>query len=294
MLKGFKARERGFSHIQNGKPCQDAAEFFIGSKKHTGLAIAAVADGHGGDKYFRSEIGSNLAVKIATQELKDFYHCFLSEPGQSALLDVSQMDDKRLKTNIERIEDGIVRLWRKVVAEHARQFPWTEDETAFCASHKIALPDPDTEDLFSAYGTTLIAALMAPGFWFATQIGDGLCVVLDPDGKPRLAIPEDDEQGFGYTHSICASNAAEKFQRAYGLYADAAPIAGITVATDGVADSFTSAGYLTFTADLRENFVKTPEDTAKELQAYLPKLSEQGSRDDCAIAGIFSVGNPEE
>jgi hypothetical protein len=292
MFIAFKARERGFSHIQRGRPCQDAAACYP-VRSETPVGFAAVADGHGGTKYFRSDTGSRLAVRIAERELWGFHKCFSQAgPDQPAPLDASEIDDRLLEKNIVRIEQDIVRCWREAVEKHAGDNPWTEPELAFCAENEIALPDP--EDLFSVYGTTLIAALATPDFWFATQIGDGLCIVLDPDGKPRAAIPPDEEQGFGYTNSICTANAAEKFQRAFAVYAGSAPISGITVATDGVADSFTPDDYLAFTAELRENFIKTPRDTAKGLQTYLATLSERGSRDDCAIAGIFRVKKPEE
>jgi serine/threonine protein phosphatase PrpC len=292
MFITFKARERGFSHIQKGMPCQDAAACYPVRPKPS-VGFAAVADGHGGAKYFRSDTGSHLAVRTAERELQNFHKCFFQAgPDKPAPLDASKIDGRLLEKNIVRIEQDIIRRWREAVEKHARDNPWTESELAFCAENKIALPD--TENLFSVYGTTLVAALAMPDFWFATQIGDGLCVVLDQDGKPRAAIPPDEEQGFGYTNSICAANAAEKFQRAFAVYAGSAPISGITVATDGVADSFTPDDYLAFTAELRKNFIRTPKDTAKELQAYLATLSERGSRDDCAIAGIFRVEKQKE
>jgi hypothetical protein len=281
MLIGFSACEIGFSHIRDGKLCQDAAANQIGDGKKVG--IAAVADGHGGAKYFRSNVGSELAVKIARSELWKFYNLFLPKSGHPARLDVEHIPTRYLEENIRRMEQEIIRRWREAVEQHIGENPWTEEELRKCVELKIDLSD--NEKLFSIYGTTLLAALVAPDYWLAIQIGDGLCVLIVEDSAARAAIQTDDAQGFGYTNSLCDSRSAEKFRHSFGRD----KILGVTVATDGVVDSFLPENYLDFNLKLRENFVQTSKKAQKELQAYLPKLSEQGSRDDCAISVLFHV-----
>jgi len=64
---------------------------------------------------------------------------------------------------------------------------------------------------------------------------------------------------------------------------------GLTVATDGMADSFEPEKYLQFNKELYDKFSHFPEKTEAELRDFLPKISERGSRDDISIAGIFRI-----
>ena len=49
-FSGFAVSVRGASHEDSGTPCQDSARVLITDK----LAVAAVSDGHGSEKHFRS------------------------------------------------------------------------------------------------------------------------------------------------------------------------------------------------------------------------------------------------
>ncbi|HEY4609378.1 MAG TPA: protein phosphatase 2C domain-containing protein, partial [Ilumatobacteraceae bacterium] len=53
------ASVRGASHERNGKPNQDAVRV-VQAKGSTPGLVAAVCDGHGGDRYVRSDVGSRL------------------------------------------------------------------------------------------------------------------------------------------------------------------------------------------------------------------------------------------
>ena len=61
--KAFNVHERGYSHISKGLPRQDNSYSFSCDD----YAIAIIADGHGSPQYFRSDVGSELAVKISSE-----------------------------------------------------------------------------------------------------------------------------------------------------------------------------------------------------------------------------------
>jgi serine/threonine protein phosphatase PrpC len=279
MLIGFNACAMGFSHKANDKPCQDAAIHGLNREKSFGIAV--VADGHGGEKYFRSDVGSKLAVATATAVIRELL--------------VSVSTDVDLEKNLRLVEQKIIKRWRDKVERHIQRNPWTPAELALCKEKNIDLEHLRGRDkLVTIYGTTLVAAAVTDSFWFALQIGDGQCALIDGDGNrddsgteiaenAKVAIPPDEEQGFGLTQSLCASDAADKFRHSFGRGA----IGGITVATDGVVDSFLPDAYLKFTIRLRDNFIRDAKASQTELKGWLPTLSEQGSRDDVAIAGIF-------
>ena len=60
-FSGFAVSVRGASHEDSGTPCQDSARVLITDK----LAVAAVSDGHGSEKHFRSASGSEMAARVA-------------------------------------------------------------------------------------------------------------------------------------------------------------------------------------------------------------------------------------
>ena len=58
--KIFTACKRGRSHVAKDKPCQD---YCVAEKISDEIFLAAVADGHGGAAYTKSEVGSAAACE---------------------------------------------------------------------------------------------------------------------------------------------------------------------------------------------------------------------------------------
>jgi serine/threonine protein phosphatase PrpC len=279
MLVKFAAKAQGISHKERGVPCQDAICSWVGHKKKVG--IACVADGHGGSKYFRSDRGAKFAVQISQSCLSDFYETINRE--KAAFFNRKASDDD-IKSNLKQLERNIIYRWRKEVEEDVSKDPLTESEKEICRTENIEYADPS--NLIVSYGTTLLASLVsskgASCFWFVLQIGDGLCVMLKNDGV-ELPIPEDERLAFGRTTSLCDIDAIQNFRESFGVN----PLKGITLATDGVVDSFEPEKYLKFNQDIYENFTHNTVQTENDLQKFLPELSKRGSGDDVAIAGIF-------
>ncbi|MBD5427375.1 MAG: protein phosphatase 2C domain-containing protein [Treponema sp.] len=298
MIECIKAVAQGFSHKAQGKPCQD----FAGIVRKKSFAILSVADGHGGERYFRSEVGSRFAVEVAEAEF------------QKLLIDISKwqwLDEKiNWGQTIKSLESNIVKKWQsKVEADFANR-PLSEEERNLAEKLGIdfaALQGGNSEcekicgvrfrnsEILRCYGSTLLSALYIPswGFplskkslWIAVQIGDGLTFTLDENGGDFLPIPEDKNLGFGLTTSLCSSDAAEHFRHSFGF----SKLKAIVVCSDGVADSFAKEKFGGFVKDILNNVNEQGgEKVQKELQAYFPKLSEQGSGDDLSLAGIFEV-----
>lgn len=64
----FATSVHGKKYRERSLPCQDFSATF----EFDGVQAIAVADGHGGKDYFRSEIGSRLAVETAMNQIKIF------------------------------------------------------------------------------------------------------------------------------------------------------------------------------------------------------------------------------
>jgi hypothetical protein len=285
MLVNFSAKAQGKSHCDKNIPCQDAVGSCLGSNNKVGMAF--VADGHGGAKYIRSRKGSSIAVSVAMKAFSDFYGTTVKQKKAFFSRNADEEQKKReISDCLKQLEMSIIYQWRNAVKEHIKNQPLTDKEKESCRAGNIN--SEDDESLIILYGTTLLAALVSDSFWFAIQIGDGLCVTLQKDGTAELPIPTDARLAFGRTTSLCDTEAIENFREGFGL----TKIQGITVATDGVADSFAPDKYLQFNRELYEKFKQFSTEKVKEdLKDFLPELSKRGSGDDVAIAGIFRMEN---
>jgi hypothetical protein len=274
MFKGFKAIVRGESHKEKGLPCQDAVFY----KQYPNGGIIAAADGHGSEKHFRSDAGSALAVDIAFNTIFEFNKLLHEESKREAVL--------LTESQIKQVERTIISRWRGAAIEHYRAHPLSELEQELCI--KLGLDNTDENMQVRFYGTTLLAALLKNGFWFAIQIGDGRCVIIDAQGKAQFPAMDDEALGFGKTTSLCDSNAAENFREICGR-SGRTPIKGITLATDGVTDSFVPDAYLEFHERFYADFCVDADRASAGVEKGIGVWAAAGSRDDAAIAGILCV-----
>ncbi len=265
----FDCKNQGFSHIKNNKECQDASFSCYDDKK----ALAIVCDGHGGDDYVRSAIGSSFGCEIAARNISDF---------------VDKVDKEKLKLHPDRLlvqlESSIINAWREAVYEHYRQNPFTEKEISVL-SEKARKRYCQEERIESAYGTTLIAVVVTYDYWFGIHIGDGKCVAIDQNGEFSQPIPWDEKCFLNSTTSICDSDALGNFRH---FYSDNLPVA-VFVGSDGIDDCFKGDEQMYhFYTVILSSFVVSDAETAKaELIDYLPRLSEKGSGDDVSVAAFF-------
>ena len=68
MFRGIHTTVIGDSHVKKGMVCQDSSGVHVEDE----FAVAVVADGHGSEKHFRSDAGSQIAVKMTMELLKKY------------------------------------------------------------------------------------------------------------------------------------------------------------------------------------------------------------------------------
>ncbi|MDR0992516.1 MAG: protein phosphatase 2C domain-containing protein [Ruminococcus sp.] len=255
----------GASHIRRGTRCQDASL----SLSEKGAAIAAVADGHGSEAYFRSEIGAHFAADIAVNCAADFIKSITPD----MLTDADSVNRQLIQ-----LEKCIIMRWGETVEEHREQFPFTEEEEKIFAESR-------QREIYSVYGTTLIAAAVTPAYWFAFQIGDGKCAAL-ADGIWSEPVPWDEKCFLNATTSICDSRAVDEFRHYFSGNLPAA----VFLCTDGICDSYGSADDLFLVySKTAETFARTGFARAKKtVSRMLPAITSKGSGDDVSLAGILS------
>src|SRR5580692_9645537 len=109
---------RGSSHVRSGLPNQDAAQCTVmpGDGSAPAIAVAAVSDGHGGVRHFRSQIGSSLAVSTAVEIVQKFLS---QSAGLAASLDAD---------GLQELQRMLGDSWLAAVTADLESHPLTEEE----------------------------------------------------------------------------------------------------------------------------------------------------------------------
>lgn len=275
--RSFNVTVQGASHIKANKVCQD----FSGSVDGEKYKIAIICDGHGGDDYFRSELGSKFATEAALECLQD-------QDFLSFIIKNRDASEKVIDAAILQLEKSIIAMWNQKVYDHFEENPITPEELEKVSekARKRYLAGERTE---SIYGTTIIAALLIKDFWFAIQLGDGKCVMLSSSGEWIHPIPQNEKCFLNQTTSMCDKDALDNFRHCFGNELPGA----IFVGSDGVDDSFgyeDMAALNSFYGVVLTSFGTQIFEAAVEgLKDYLPRLSARGSGDDISIAGIINT-----
>ncbi|WP_193610362.1 protein phosphatase 2C domain-containing protein [Nocardioides lijunqiniae] len=169
----------GSVHVREDLPLQDAHEVRVDD----GVAVVAVADGHGHHAHFRSDVGAGLAVRIVADLLADAAPHLSAVRGEEVLADVGA---------------ALVERWTAAVLDHLRDHP-VEPEVA---ARGALLP----------YGTTVIAMVATGDLLGVLQIGDGDAVVVGADGRAARPLPEDPGLDGHRTTSLCQADPLESLR----------------------------------------------------------------------------------
>jgi protein phosphatase 2C-like protein len=257
------ATERGAAHRAAGLPNQDAVEV----RPLGGGMVAAVADGHGHSRHFRSARGARLAVSIACQAAADL----AARPGGPP---AAPEELRRL------LVPDIVTRWRDAVHHDVTAEPFTGAEEAVRRGDDATVP----------YGTTLLVAIGTGERLLLAQIGDGDIVCIRPDGTALLAVPGDPLLDGRHTTSLCSPGAGDSFRVAAVDLAGTA-VLGALLATDGYGNAQVAQVWESVvSAELAGPIVSRPLSwMASQLQAQAGQCaSVDGSADDTTLALLLA------
>lgn len=257
----------GSSHIEVGKPCQDAS---ISHFTKT-YAIGVVADGHGGQSYIRSNVGSRKACEVAINVLRKFLHA------------TSYMRHVPSRAWQQQIASSIISHWQDAISMHKDNNPLSNEERGLLSDKdKVRYEQGQWQFI---YGTTLIAIVRTRTAFFGIQIGDGKCVTIDSNNQCLQPIPWDEDCFLNHTTSLCDSNAINKFR--FVFQTDNLPVAAF-IGTDGVDDSLgTDERLEDFYLRVWNLLQSDKKDAIHFIHDFLPEMSAKGSHDDISIAGIY-------
>ena len=293
----FAASSIGPKYAERGWDCQDSS----GKLEFKNIQAIAVADGHGGSDYFRSAIGSKLAIEVLFNQLKNFF-----ETGTDETERLSDMGIKKFKYDFvhewraavkkdwdDRLSDG------KPLGEGEIRYKSVSDK--YKARYTSSDPEVVKNYLYAAYGTTLICAVSTGTQILILQIGDGTCVLLQDNGKFKVPIPHDEENYLNVTVSLCDKDSELKIHHAILNCDSNSPIAPVAIflSTDGLDDCFPYYQneeylYQLYTDVVIDDMLKSNSNfvsaTDKEIEEkLLPELTRKSSQDDISLAYFVTI-----
>lgn len=263
---------RGVSHITSGKPVQD----YSLSVKGEDFAIAVVCDGHGANKHFRSEKGSELAALVAKDKLTEFF-----EHNRGWELFSNKTEGK-----LARLKLSILSAWQVAIEKYTEENPFTADELKmasssfdYCKAYDVAQP----------YGTTLLAVLVTREYYLAIMIGDGAISKIDSDYNAELLTFADktvfDDQPHSATDSLCESDSYSHIHTAYERIEGKTYAFGLC--SDGMSEAFATDAILLAKINNYLNYYAEEgiEKATSAIEAQLNELSKiSAMKDDISLA----------
>lgn len=256
----FAKTSRGYSHFLNKLPCQDFSAVYQDSER----LIITCCDGHGGESYIRSDIGSAMASR--------------------AIINVFSKLDKKmlnLQDSDERIKLLILCEWNRLIDEHYK-------ENLIRLNEVRHLDNDKKEELYKnhvkAYGTTLTGAMVYKDKLVIVGIGDTEVLLLNK-GQLVRGFDIDDEPVANITYSMCQDDA---YNYLNVRIIDFDTVDGILLCTDGLTSPYQS--YTNFSKSFVKPLVTSIIETKStyHVPEYIDKMAYKlGCGDDVSLAFIL-------
>jgi len=251
----------GAAHRRQGKPCQDASlSCQLGSGPQQ-LQLLAVSDGHGGSRYWLSDIGSNQACNAVRESV------------EAALQQTPLSDrDQWLRQLQLELPEAIQQRWLEAVQRDWQQRP--ESATTPFSS--------------AVYGCTLGFVLLAPQWWGCSGIGDWDLVGISAAGEANLLSEETLQGSHGEaTTSLCQADVMVAWRQRAQLQELRAsdPLQALVLSTDGIRKSCATDGdFLQLCGQM------IALESGDLLKQGLVEITAQGSGDDVSVAIVQRSG----
>ena len=259
----FNQSNIGYSHIKNKKPCQD----FSATYKDNERTIVTCCDGHGGDVYIRSNIGSHNASNavINVFNLLSFY-------------EITRENEEELT---KKIKLNLLCEWNKLVEEQLGNKPIRRNECEGLTDDEI---DALKDNPVRAFGTTLTGAMVIRNKLLVVGIGDTEVIGIR-SGKIIRLLESEDDPAANVTYSMCQENAYKHLRVRILDWHD---FDGIILCTDGLSSPYQS--YENFENSFIKPIVfKTLEtDGMSHISEFVDNIaSKLGVGDDVSLSFIL-------
>lgn len=253
----YYVRKKGRSHVEKGTLCQD---YCLVKNIGEDIHVIAVADGHGGEAYIKSDVGSGIACEV----LYDLVKRISSTPSAMGLGDIwlNALKTKEFKT-------AYIQEWKKSVLEEYNSDPYNEKESQ--------------SNIIKKYGTTILFAVVTKKRIVIGQLGDGAILLFNESNQCQLF-----KRHMIKTSSRTSSLASSRAEYAFIIDAlDRDTYSHLLISTDGIYDKLdTENSFLIYANSLLEQ-LKNNQCLAKPFDVENIDVSEI-SKDDCTIALMIS------
>jgi serine/threonine protein phosphatase PrpC len=265
---------RGPTHVRSGVPNQDDVEYDMGK-----LVVAAVSDGHGSSKCFRSDRGSQLATETAIEVVEDFFGG-----------DWESLSPRDRQHQLEdRLPKRIVSEWRNKVRHELTEFPLSVEEQEKMATFRSAGSKDSWDEIpYVVYGATLLTVVITGSFVVYLQLGDGDILTVLDSGDVDRPLPNDDRHIGNETTSLSSEKAAYDFRVVMKSSIECLPSL-ILMATDGYSNSFKDDDSFRKTGSDFCSLLASPEgisDVKKNLEEWLTESAKM-SGDDVTLCLLY-------
>ena len=255
----FTKTEVGYSHINTGKRCQD----FSASYSDEERTIVTACDGHGGNVYIRSHLGSKFASNAVIDVLRE--------------IERSAFYKAKKETVIENIRLNILCRWNSLVEGHLAKNPIRMSEvTELTEAEVLSL----RKNPIKAYGTTLNAAMILGTKLICVSIGDGGCFLVKSGIVTPAFAEDEDEPVANITYSLCQDDA---FSRLLVSVHELSAYDGAVVCTDGMINPYQNLS--NFSTGLIAPAIATLSvGKNKSLEAFVSEVGTKlGTGDDVSL-----------
>ncbi|WP_328767942.1 protein phosphatase 2C domain-containing protein [Streptomyces sp. NBC_00286] len=265
--------------------------------------VLAVADGHGSAPHFRSDLGARWAVD-------EFVACARKFATTAVEVDAEARKNgdeghwyaglAELHAQARRLPEHVAHRWYGRATLHdcnspahgglpvtpSAQNPKGSD-SGLHPKGPEATQHPKGPDL-TAYGATLVGAVLTRRLLVCWQLGDGDVVVLDAVGTPYTPLYTGPDLG-DETDSLCAAESWHRARCHWQPLTNESP-SGLLLSTDGLSKSFTDhQGFLDFAAGVQGRATELGMPAVRtRLPDWLGRAA-QYSGDDTTLVGAFEA-----
>ena len=255
----FTKTETGYSHINKGNRCQD----FSASYNDEERTIVTACDGHGGNVYIRSHLGSKFASNAVIDVLREMERTAFYKAKKEAV--------------IENIRLNILCRWNTLVEGHlAKNSIRMSEVTELTEAEILSL----RKNPIKAYGTTLNAAMILGTKLICVSIGDGGCFLVKSGIVTPAFAEDEDEPVANITYSLCQDDAFSHLQVSVH---DLSAYDGAVVCTDGMINPYQNLS--NFSTGLIAPAIATLSvGKNKSLEAFVSEVGTKlGTGDDVSL-----------
>lgn len=259
--KIFTVCKRGRGHIEKETVCQD---YCAAEKISDNIFVMTVADGHGGEKYVKSDIGSKKACETLIELVKEY-----------SPLGAKQIEKKLRSSNFKAT---LIDKWRSnVLKDYKTENPQTKESE---------------KQIIEKYGTTLLFAVITNLHIILGQIGDGAIMFFNDSGQFQL-FKRHNPKNDSHTASMASSRAFTAFLiESYSVINF--QFKNFILSTDGIYDKLDQNNSFQLYADTLTNQVRQ-----KKVSEILPFIVEEidvseKTKDDCTVAVMVAPSSGEK